>query len=70
MKIELKVKRLVELKQEILKEAKGWKGDACPLTQFDNSDDFSLNHGHLSEFFTGLGMIIWDCPFCNETFSE
>lgn len=70
MKTETKIKKLIKLREEILKDAKGWKGDVCPLKQFDNHKDSSIHHYSLSQLFTGLGCWKWDCPFCDEHFEE
>ncbi len=71
MKVETKVKRLIKLREEILKEAKVWKKkkrwlkEKCPLDM-----DIELSHYELSMLLNGLGFYPWTCPFCGEAFSE
>ena len=59
-----KVKKLITLREDILTEAKTWKGKLCPL----NTN--VLSHYELSQLFDGLGSWGWQCPFCKEAFEE
>ena len=71
MKLETKVKKLIELREDILKDSKKWKGPNCPLKQFEGNEySFHISHYCLSQAFTGLGCWKWECPFCKEEFQE
>lgn len=63
-KIKRKIDTLLELRSEILEDAKTWKGKKCPLEQG------TLDHAMLAQLFTGLGCWGWDCPFCGQEFEE
>lgn len=69
MRTEAKIKRLLQLRKEILKESKKWKG-GCLLKIYQTQTDYESNHRNLSQLFTGLGYWQWHCPFCNEEFRE
>ncbi len=71
MKIETKIRKLIELRDEILEESKKWKQNKnpniCPLTGFTG---FENSHKHLTEMITGVGCWRWECPFCKEEFQS
>jgi hypothetical protein len=66
----LKVKEFLELRKELLNEAKKqFKFSECPLNPDNDNEYEELGHYGLSRIFTGLDKYEWECPFCGRTFS-
>lgn len=67
MKIQKRIKKFLEEREKILKEAKKFKkkkDEVCPLN-FDG-----IAHHDISQMFDGLGCWKWNCPFCHVEFQE
>ena len=71
MSINEKVYSFIQLREELLNDAKAHNTDEqCPLNLY-KEDLISFNsHRDLSQILSGIGRWRWKCPFCGQEFEE